>query len=58
MDRPESASERDTGVLLIAAKIVAAILLRGEPIRHSPRLKATISESVQLARLVLQELER
>lgn len=50
--------QRGTGVLLIAASIIAAIRLRGEPIRPSPKLKGVIVESVQLARLVLKELER
>jgi hypothetical protein len=50
--------QRENGVLLIAACIVAAIRLRGEPIRPSPKLTATISESVQLARMVLREVER
>jgi hypothetical protein len=50
--------QRENGALLIAASIVAAIRLRGEPIVRSPKVMATISDSVQLARLVLQELER
>jgi hypothetical protein len=50
--------QRENGALLIAASIVAAIRLRGEPIVRSPKVMATISDSVQLARLVLQELQR
>jgi len=50
--------QRETGALLIAACIVAAIRLRGDPIQPSPRLKLIVNESVQLARLVLRELER
>jgi hypothetical protein len=50
--------QRENGALLIAACIVAAIRLRGEPIVRSPKVMATISDSVQLARLVLQELQR
>ena len=49
-------SQKQDGALLIAACIIAAIRLRGEPIQPSPKLKFVISESVQLARLVLQEL--
>ncbi len=41
--------QRETGALLIAACIIAAIRLRGEPIRPSPKLTATIAESVALA---------
>ena len=50
--------QRENGALLIAASIVAAIRLRGEPIVRSPKVMAAIADSVQLARLVLQELER
>jgi hypothetical protein len=50
--------QRETGALLIAACIVAAIRLRGEPIRPSPKLTAVVSESVTLAKTVLRELQR
>ena len=50
--------QKENGALLIAACIVAAIRLRGEPIRPSPKLTATVAESVDLARLVLRELQR
>lgn len=43
--------------LLIAACIIAAIRLWGEPIRPLPELTATVADSVQLARLVLWELQ-
>jgi hypothetical protein len=46
------------GALLVAASIVAAIRLRGEPIKPSPKLTATVSDAVHLARLVLAEVER
>jgi hypothetical protein len=49
---------KQNGALLIAACIVAAIRLRGEPIARTPKVVATISASVQLAKLVLSELER
>ncbi len=49
---------REHAVLVIAATIVAAIRLRGEPIRPSPKLKAVIYDSVLLAREVLREIER
>jgi hypothetical protein len=42
----------------VAASIVAAIRLRGEPIKPSPKLTATVSDAVHLARLVLAEIER
>ncbi len=49
--------QREIGALLIAACIVAAIRLRGEPIKPSPKLTATIAESVALARAILRELQ-
>jgi hypothetical protein len=36
---------------------VAAIRLRGEPIQPSPKLTATIADSVQLARMVLAQIQ-
>ncbi len=50
--------QRETGALLVAACIIAAIRLRGEPIKPSPKLTATITESVALARTILRELQR
>jgi hypothetical protein len=50
--------QRETGALLIAASLVAAIRLRGQDIRPSPKLTATIKDSLQLAQLVLAELQR
>jgi hypothetical protein len=44
--------EKQRGALLIAASLIAAIRLRGEPIKPSPKLSATIYDSVQLAVLV------
>jgi hypothetical protein len=49
---------KQDGALLIAASIVAAIRLRGEPITHSPKVTATVADSLQLARMVLTRLER
>ena len=49
--------ERERGALLIAACLIAAIRLRGEPIKPSPKLKATIYDSVQLAVLVWREIQ-
>jgi hypothetical protein len=50
--------QRETGALLIAACIIAAIRLRGEPIRPSPKLTSTVAEAVALAKTVLRELQR
>ncbi len=53
---PILSSQRENGALLIAACIVAAIRLRGEPIRPSPKLTATVQDSVELAKMVLREV--
>jgi hypothetical protein len=50
--------QKETGALLIAASIVAVIRLRGQHVKPSPKLTATIKDSVDLARRVLDELER
>jgi hypothetical protein len=49
---------RGNGALLIAACIVAAIRLRGEPIERTPKVVATIADSVRLAKMVLIEVQR
>jgi hypothetical protein len=49
--------DRERGAVLIAACIIAAIRLRGEEIKPSPKLKHTIYESVELAVMVLRELK-
>ncbi len=46
---------RENGILVITASIIAVIRLRGEPITRSPKVVATISNSVQLARMVLEK---
>jgi hypothetical protein len=51
-----SDDNKQLGALLIAACLIAVIQLKGEPIQPSPKLKATIHDSVQLATMVLQEL--
>jgi hypothetical protein len=56
--RNRPANGKIDGAVLIAASIVAAILLRGEPIKKSPKVVATISESVRLARMVLASMAR
>jgi hypothetical protein len=48
--------ERERGALLIAACIIAAIRLRGEPITPSPKLSSTIFDSVQLATLIWAQI--
>ena len=45
------------GAFLIAASLIAAIRLRGEPVKPSPKLTATVVDSVQLAILVWRELQ-
>lgn len=50
--------QRENGALLIAASIVAAIRLRGQDMRPSPKLTATVKDSIELARRVLAELEQ
>jgi hypothetical protein len=46
------------GAVVVAASIVAAIRLRGQEIKPSPKLTATIRDSLDLARMVLAELQR
>ena len=57
IQEPRPLPEKLNGALLVAASVVAAIRLRGEPIRPSPRLQSIVSESITLARTVLRALQ-
>ena len=56
MPSEATAEDRQRGALLIAASLIAAIRLRGEPITNSPKVVSTISDSITLARMVLQRI--
>ena len=56
MPEPPKTDERLKGALLVAATLVAAIRLRGEPITNSPKVIATIHDSIKLARMLLRSL--
>lgn len=49
---------KQNGAILIAASIIAAIRLRGQEIKPSPKLNAVVYDSILLARTVLAQLER
>jgi len=49
---------KENAALLIAACIIAAIRLRGEAVKPSPRLTSIIHDSVSLARLVLAQIQK
>jgi hypothetical protein len=46
------------GAVLVAATICAAIRLRGQEVKPSPKVNAVVSDSVQLVRMVLARLEK
>jgi hypothetical protein len=55
---PAMTDERHGGApLLVAASLIAAIRLRGEPIKPSPKLQAVIHDSVQLAVMLLRQIQ-
>jgi hypothetical protein len=56
MPEPLSSDERLKGALLVAATLTAAIRLRGEEITNTPKVIATIHDSVKLARMVLRTM--
>ncbi len=49
---------KENGAVLIAASIVAAIRLRGQEIKPSPKLNAVVHDSILLARTILAQLEK
>ena len=44
--------------LLIAASLIAAVRTAREPIKHSPKVVGAVSESITLARMILDRIER
>ena len=46
------------GALLVAATMVAAMRLRGEPVTPSLKVVSGVSDSIALARMVLARMER
>lgn len=56
--RRKGKESKTDGAVLVAASVVAAIRLRGQDIKPSPKLTATIKDSIELARRVLTELQR
>jgi hypothetical protein len=50
--------ERSTNALLIAASFIAAVRLAREEIKPSPKVHATIADSIKLAEMILQRLQR
>jgi hypothetical protein len=56
MPDPPNPDDRLKGALLVAATLTAAIRLRGGPIANTPKVIATIHDSLKLARLVLRTL--
>ena len=58
LGRKEQPRPKQDGALVIAASIVAAIRLRGEPITRSPKVVSTVGDALNLARMVMDSLER
>jgi hypothetical protein len=56
--RRKSIAPKTDGAVLVAASLVAAIRLRGEEIRPSPKLNAVVHDSILLARTILAQIER
>jgi hypothetical protein len=44
------ADQKEKSAILVAASIIAAVRLAREPIKNSPKVNATIEDSLQLAR--------
>ena len=58
-EEQERKNDRFASTLVIAASIIAAVRLAREDIsRPSPRLTSTISDSVSLARMILDRVVR
>jgi len=49
---------KQQGALLVAASLIAAVRLNKEEIKNSPAVHAKIADSIRLARMVLERLQR
>ncbi len=50
--------QKENGAILIAASVVAAIRLRGQEIKPSPKLNAVVYDSILLAQTIWAQLEK
>jgi hypothetical protein len=50
--------EKSKNALLVSACVIAAVRLAREEIKPSPKVVATIDDSIRLAEMVLKQLER
>jgi hypothetical protein len=50
--------EKSQNALLVSACVIAAVRLAREEIKPSPKVVATIDDSIRLAEMVLKQLER
>ncbi len=57
-NRYEPQRTKGDGSLVVAASVVAAIRLRGEDVKPSPKLKAVIYDSLRLVRLLMAEIQK
>lgn len=50
--------QKRPGLIVLAASIIACIRLKGMDIKPSPKLSATVYDSVHLAEMIVDAVER
>jgi hypothetical protein len=50
--------QKRSGLVVLAASIIACIRLKGMEIKPSPKLTATVNDSVHLAQMIASAVER
>jgi hypothetical protein len=50
--------QKRSGLVVLAAAIIACIRLKGQDIKPSPKLNATVNDSVNLAQMIVSATER
>jgi len=50
--------QKRSGLVVLAASIIACIRLKGMDIKPSPKLNATVRDSVHLAQVIVEAVER
>ena len=58
MDQQKKDDSKKPGLVVLAASIICCIRLKGMDIKPSPKLTATVSDSVHLAQMIVEAVER
>jgi len=58
VDAQKRDDQKRSGLVVLSASIICCIRLKGMDIKPSPKLTATVSDSVHLAQMIVEAVER